>query len=87
MYKRKDFQELMPTGYDIMVHIHPSIGSITPTKAVHVTIKGICKVTGKDFEDEATEIFHPEKIADTVTRLLKARSITAAKDTDVIIWQ
>ena len=87
MYKRKDFKELMPDGYDIMVHIHPSVGSITPTKAVHITIKGTCKVTGKDFEDEATEIFRPEEIADTVTRLLKARSITSAKYTDVIIWQ
>lgn len=52
-----------------------------------MTIKGICKVTGKDFEDEATEIFHPEEIADTVTRLLKAHHITSAKYTDVIIWQ
>ena len=87
MYKRKDFQELMPTGYDIMVHIYPSVGSINPTKAVHVTIKGTCKVTGKDFEDEATEIFHPEEIADTVTRLLKANNITSAEYTDVVIWQ
>ena len=87
MYKRKDFQELMPTGYDIMVHIWPSVGSIMPTKAVHITIKGTCKVTGKYFEDEATEIFHSVEIADTVTRLLKAHSIASAEYTDVTIWQ
>ena len=87
MYKRKDFQELMPTGYDIMVHTPYLIDSITPNKAVHITIKGTCKVTGKDFEDEATEIFHPEEIADTVTRLLKANNITSAEYTDVTIWQ
>ena len=87
MYKRKDFQKLMPAGYDIMVHIHPSVGSITPTKAVHITIKGTCKITGNQFEDEATEIFHPEEIADTVARLLKACNITSAEYTDVTIWQ
>ena len=87
MYKRKDFQDLMPEGYDIMVHLHTSVKCTTPTKAVHVTIKGTCKVTGEDFEDEATEVFHPEEIAETVKILLKTRSITSAEYTDVTIWQ
>lgn len=74
----------MPTGYDIMVHIH---NIIDPTKQVRVNIKGTNLITKKDFEYELVEVFDPEEIADTVTRLLKANNITSAIYTDVTIWQ
>ena len=87
MYKRKEFQELMPKGYDIQVHVHSSIGNTMPTKAVHVSVKGIELNTGLDFEEHATEVFNPTEIADTVKRLLKAKQIETAEFTDVLIYQ
>jgi len=85
MYKRKDFQMLMPEGFDIIVHI--SNIPTTPTHAVHLTIKGTNTVTGLEFEDTTTEIFHPKEVADTVERLLTVNGVTTAKYTDVYLWQ
>lgn len=87
MYKRKDFQELMPEGYDIQVHIYPSVASIDPTKVIYITIKGIDKDTGLDFNDYATEVYHPEEVADTVKILLKHKKVKSAMYTDVILHQ
>lgn len=75
----------MPKGYDIMVHLYNIME--TPTKAIHITIKGTNLITKQDFNLEATEIFNPEEVADTVTRLLKSKNIASAEYTDVILWQ
>ena len=85
MYKRRDFQQLMPENYDIMVHIYNI--ETTPKKAVHISIKGTEKESNKDFELHATEVFEPHEIADTVKRLLNSANILKAEYTDVVIWQ
>ena len=87
MYKRKDFQELMPEGYDIEVSIYPSVTSIDTTKVVYITIKSVDKDTGLEFSDYATEVYHPEEVADTVKILLKHKKVKSAMYTDVILHQ
>jgi len=87
MYKRKDFQQLMPDGFDIMVHLHPSVKVKDITKAVHLTIKGTNLDTNEPFTEATTEIFNPNEVADTVTKLLAHANVKRAEYTDVTLYQ
>ena len=84
MHRRIDFQELMPDGYDLFVHIY---NKIDPTKQVKVNIKGTNLVTEADFEYDLIEIFDPKTIATTTKKILVDNNITSAIYTDVTIWQ
>ena len=84
MHKRIDFQELMPDGYDLFVHIY---NKIDPTKQVKVNIKGTNLVTEADFEYDLIEIFDPKAIATATKKILVDNNITSAEYTDVTIWQ